>query len=159
AAGLEFYDQVPELAARLRIEPGGRLVGGQDLGGVHQGAGPREPLLLAARQRGDPGLPLLLELPDSRHIAPASAPRGEAPGPPPGLLDRELLVEPCLLELDTEPLAQGAIVAVVPGLLQHAHLALVRDVETFEDLDRGRLAGAVRAEQPEALARTHLEVD
>ena len=38
-------------------------------------------------------------------------------------------------------------------------LAGISRREAFADLDRRRLAGAVRAEQPEALAGVHLEVE
>src|SRR5262249_53688031 len=42
---------------------------------------------------------------------------------------------------------------------EHAHLAGRAGAETLEDLDRRRLAGAVRAEEREDLAALDLEVD
>ena len=62
ARALELVDEIPELPARLRIEPGRRLVEEQQLRIADQRAGEREPLLLAARQRADARAPLLLEL-------------------------------------------------------------------------------------------------
>ena len=55
-------DGVPERAARLRIEPGRRLVEKQHLGIADQPQRHRQPLALPARQLHDPGGPLLLEL-------------------------------------------------------------------------------------------------
>ena len=46
-----------------------------------------------------------------------------------------------------------------PAAAEHLDLARVRRGEPLADLDRGRLAGAVRAEQPEALAGADLEVE
>jgi hypothetical protein len=42
---------------------------------------------------------------------------------------------------------------------EHLHVARVARPVPLEDLDRRRLAGAVRAEEPEDLAGAHLEVD
>ena len=46
----EPMDLVPEVAARLRVDAGGRLVEQQQLGLVHHRGGQREPLLPAARE-------------------------------------------------------------------------------------------------------------
>ena len=54
--------------------------------------------------------------------------------------------------------AQRARVAV-PALAEHLDLAGIGGEQPFEDLDRGGLAGAVRAEQAEALAAKHLQVE
>ena len=59
----QLTDQRPELAARQRIDPGGRLVEDQQLGRMHQGTAQAQLLLHAARQlagrpvgeRGQPG--------------------------------------------------------------------------------------------------------
>ena len=74
---------------------------------------------------------------------------------PQRLLDGELVGELRLLELDAEALAQLALVA--PSAGRAPRLARVGREQPFEDLDRRRLAGAVRAEQAEALAAAHLE--
>jgi hypothetical protein len=42
---------------------------------------------------------------------------------------------------------------------EHLDIAGVGNGEPFADLDRRRLAGAVRAEQPEAFASGDIEVD
>ena len=61
ALGAEAADDVPELPARLRVEAGRRLVEEQQLRVADQGAGHRQPLLLAAgelaRRRRRPSPP------------------------------------------------------------------------------------------------------
>ena len=47
----------------------------------------------------------------------------------------------------------------VPALAEHLDDALVGEREPFADLDRRRLAGAVRAEKPEALTRGDGEIE
>ena len=73
-AALELVDQVPELAARLRVEAGGRLVEEEQLGIADQRAGEREPLLLPARQRADARVALLLQLHQRRSCRAGSGP-------------------------------------------------------------------------------------
>ena len=43
--------------------------------------------------------------------------------------------------------------------LQHRHFAGAARPQTFENFNRRRLAGAVRTEQAEDLARVHFEID
>ena len=62
----EALDQLPELPARLRVEPGRRLVEEEQLGVADQRAGEREPLLLPARELADPRPRLLVELDQRR---------------------------------------------------------------------------------------------
>ena len=58
AVGAEALEHVPQLAARLRIEAGGRLVEKQQLGLAGQRARHRQPLLLPAGQLPDPRVAL-----------------------------------------------------------------------------------------------------
>src|SRR6185503_6667724 len=88
--------------------------------------------------------------------APSS--RVERPEQAQRLEHRQLLAELTLLQLDPESAAERPVVPATPLLTEHLHLALVVRHEALEDLDRRRLAGAVRAEQAEALARAHLEI-
>src|SRR6266516_654974 len=62
AVGAETADDLPQLAARLRVESRRRLVEKQELRHTHQRALDRETLLLPARQRHDARLALFLEL-------------------------------------------------------------------------------------------------
>ena len=74
------------------------------------------------------------------------------------LADGEVRPELGRLEDDADPLPE---VAAGPlGIVsEHPHLAAVALAVALEDLDRRRLAGAVRAEEPEDLARLDREVD
>ena len=71
---------------------------------------------------------------------------------------RQLVGELRLLQLDAEPLAQRLRIGR-PAQPEHLDVAGVRLRQPFADLDGRGLAGAVRAEQAEALARAHLELD
>ena len=57
-----------------------------------------------------------------------------------------------------EPLAQANVVGA-PGLAEDFDLAGRGGQEPFEDLNRGRLAGTVGAEEAEALAGLHVQVE
>src|SRR5262245_34790483 len=61
AAGAESVDQVPQLPARLRIEPGGRLVEHQQVGSADERAGYGETLALAAGELANTGRRLFLQ--------------------------------------------------------------------------------------------------
>src|SRR5688572_6524963 len=75
-----------------------------------------------------------------------------------GLGDGQLIGELRVLQLNAEPLPQRAGV-VLPREAQHLHFTRIRLRQAFADLDGGRLAGAVRPEQPKAFARAHVKVD
>jgi hypothetical protein len=59
ALALHADDLAVQLATRLRIETGGRLVEDHDLGLVHEREGEGEALTLAARQRVERGVGLV----------------------------------------------------------------------------------------------------
>ena len=71
----------------------------------------------------------------------------------------QLVGELGLLELDADALAQGLRRSLSQVGPQHLHRPGVGGVQALEDLDGRGLAGAVGAEQTEALAGAHLEVD
>src|ERR1700730_714593 len=71
---------------------------------------------------------------------------------------RELLGELCVLKLDSEQLPQIARVRL-PAAAEHLDTARVSCEKAFADLDRSRLAGAVGAEEAEALPSLDLEVE
>ena len=62
ARAAKAQHQLPQLAARLRIQPGRRLVEEQDVRLADQRARDRQPLPLAARQLADPRVTLLSQL-------------------------------------------------------------------------------------------------
>jgi hypothetical protein len=108
ARALEFFDQLPQLTPGLRIEPGGGLIQEQEIGIADERAGQREPLLLAARERADARPPLLLQLNELDHVLRRGAFLEEAAEQTHRLLDGELVGKLRFLELDSEPLLQGA---------------------------------------------------
>src|SRR5262249_29431259 len=90
------------------------------------------------------------------YIAPA---RIEAAEQANGLLNGQFVRELSLLELNTEPLAQGVVIASAPGLAEHLQRPSVGGCESFEDFDGGCLAGAIGAEQYEALAELNFKIE
>ena len=73
-------------------------------------------------------------------------------------MDPQLLRKLRLLKLDAETLPQGDSVAA-PAIAEDLDVPLVRAPQPFEDLDGRGLAGAVRAEHPEAFRATDFEVE
>ena len=73
-------------------------------------------------------------------------------------MDPQLLRKLRLLKLDAEALPQGESVAA-PAIAEHLDLPAVGAPQAFEDLDGRGLAGAVRAEHPEAFAAADFEVE
>ena len=107
-ARLELLDQVPELAARLRVEAGGGLVEEQQIGIAHQRAGQRQPLFLPAGEVADAGVALLLELHQRDDLGRRRSLPEEAAEQAHGLPDRELFGKLRFLKLDAQPLAEFA---------------------------------------------------
>src|SRR6266850_2505386 len=158
AAASQVPDDLPELPPRLGIEARRRLIEEEEIGIADEGAGDGEALLLPARQVGHPGFSLLEEadlLHDLRRGPPFPVERPEQSD---RLLHGQLVGELGLLERDADPLSQVAVIPSPPEA-EHLDLAAARLEDPLEDLDRRRLACAVRPEEPEALARAHLEVE
>src|SRR5690349_21395401 len=73
------------------------------------------------------------------------------------LVNRQLLVELRLLQRDADALAQLTRI-LLPCQAEDLDVAAVGRCEAFENLDRRRLAGAVRPKQTEALAAPHRQI-
>ncbi len=155
---LELLDEVPQLAARLRVEPGGGLVEKEEIRIADERARERQPLLLSARERDHARIALLLELHERDHLLRRRTAIEEAAEQPQGLEDGQLVGELRLLQLDAQPLAQRLRVRRPPQP-ENFDVTRVRLGQPLADLDRRRLAGAVRTEQAEALPGRHVEVD
>src|SRR5262249_23480054 len=140
-------------------ETGGGLVEEQQLRIADERAADRQPLLLPARELADPACPLRLELDEAQHLVDRAPARVERSKKRQGLGDRELLAQLRLLQLDSEARAKRAVAALAPSLAEHLDVAFVGQRESLENLDRGRLAGAVGTEQAEALAPAHVEIE
>ena len=99
---------------------------------------------------------LALELDDLQQLVDRAAAAIERAEQAEHLLDRQLLAELRLLQLNAEPLPDLPLVRA-PAEAEHLDLAGVGREQPLENLDRRRLAGAVRAEQAEALAALHVQ--
>src|SRR5512138_156716 len=106
ARRFELLDEVPDLSARLGIEPRRRLVEEEQIRVAHDRTGDRQPLLLAARQLADPAVPFLIELYEPDHVVDAPAGCIEAAKQAHCFRDRQLLGELRFLQLNAEPLAE-----------------------------------------------------
>src|SRR5262249_19474998 len=157
--GRELEKQVPQLAPRDGVDPGGGLVEEQDAGLVHQGGGEGQPLLPAPGELGGQPVPVGIEA-------------GEADGPLPPL--PVPLAAQAVGRREEVEVLEGGQVLVERELLGHVAdpapdlLAAPADVEAVdrrvplgrreqpaEDPDERRLAGAVGAEQAVDLAAGH----
>src|SRR2546425_6474465 len=158
AAFLDAANQLPEVSASLRIESGRRLVEEENLGSVDEGGRdgktlsltPRERLLLLPRALLEVDRAQERERVDVESVAGSE----ELDGLPRG----EVVRERAPLQLHPDPpLDAGRIGENVDA--GDRGRAGIGAPQALEDLDRRRLAGAVRAEEPEHLAGLDVEAD
>ena len=160
---LEAVEPVPEEMPCLGVEPGGRLVEQQQVGLVDEPPGDDQASLHAPREWLDLVAGALRELDEVEQL-PGARPRLRvrqvevAPVDEQVLLDRELHVQAVLLGHDTEA---GADRGAVRGRIQaeHPQRAVGDRRDAADHAHRARLARAVRPQEPERLARRHLEID
>ena len=147
---------LPDHAACLRIEAGGQFVEQHHVRVVDEGQRDEQPLLLTAGQRHEPGVPLVGQ-PEAIEERLAVDGVGIERRPEVDRLPHlDALLELRLLELDPDPLLQ---LTGVPDRIERQHRdgAAVGRAEALDALHRGRLAGAVGADEPEDLALENLE--
>jgi hypothetical protein len=158
AERLQLLDHVPGAAPGGRIEPGRGLVEKQELGIADQGNGHVEPPSPAARQGRDAGIAAVVKTHELEGLVHRPRRAVEAREEHQRLGDREQGVELTLLEDEPNPLAPCAGgpfgVCAEDRDLPAAPLAVA-----LQDLDRRGLAGAVRTQEAENLARMNLEVE
>jgi hypothetical protein len=152
AFGVDRAHEVPEVAARLRVERRGRLVEEHQLGVAHQRAGDGQPLLLAAGELLAADVRVLGEPHELEHLAAAGLPGPVELRERVDLLLRgEELEERRRLELHAE--AAGQLGGVRPrGPPEEAHGPGVGLAQALDDLEGRGLPGSVGAEDPEELA-------
>ena len=148
----ELREQVPQLAARLRIEARGRLVEEEQIRIARERARHGEPLFLAAGQ-----LPTQLRRFDSSSTIRSSSSIGaaamiERSEQPQRFFDRQLLGKLRLLQLHAEPLPQLTLVRPSSCRPRISTSPASGSSSPSRISIGGRLAGAVRAQQSEALA-------
>src|SRR6266853_2826566 len=160
AVGAEAADDLPQLAARLRVETRRQFVEKEQLGLADERTGDREPLLLPAGQRDHARMAFLFELDEGEHFLDGVRLAVERSKQCEDFADGELIGELRFLQLNAEPFAQGASRrSVLPPHAEDFDVARVGRRQPFEDLDRRRLAGAVRAEQPKAFTGADAEIE
>jgi hypothetical protein len=158
AAPLELDEQVAHDPAPDRVERAGRLVEHQQAGRPHQRLRDAEPLLHALRHRlhAHPGrVGQAHQLEQLTALGGAAVRAGEL------LVQLEQLVgaQPAREAKQLGQVAErGARRGRSGGLARHARGALGGAHEAAGDLHQGRLARAVRAQQPDQLARQDLQV-
>ena len=155
AVFLELRDEVPQLAARLRVEAGGRFVEKQQVGVADQRAGQREALFLAAGEIADSGVAFFLQLNQSNGILWRRTLAEEAAKELNRFQNRKFVGKLCFLELDPQALAEfgGVGLPVQAEDFDHAGVGFG---EALADFDGGGLTRAVGAQQAETFAGIHL---
>lgn len=153
--GTNALNQVPEIAPRLRIQPGGRFIKKQDLGIIDHGYREQQPLPLAT---GKPSGILMTEL--LQRAEPAQTVDGQTATVKTSkeaeiLFNRQEFLQCRGLKLHAGPFAELGV----------QRSALVKDGAgcgrkyALHDLDRRCLARAVRPQQTEAGTLRHAEAD
>jgi hypothetical protein len=158
AERLQPLDHLPGLAARGRVEAGGRLVEEDQVGVADDADGDVDAPLLAAGERADAGVALGAEAGQLDRLLDRSRRRVEGGEEGDRLAHRQQRVELALLQDEADALAPGA--GRLRGVgAEHRDLAAARLAVALEDLDRRRLSGSVGPEEAEHLAGRDLEVD
>ncbi|CAN0627283.1 protein of unknown function [Burkholderia multivorans] len=159
--GAQIVDERPELAARQRIDAGGRFIEDQQVGIVHERAAQAELLLHPARQlarrpvrkrRKAGGIEKTLDACRARTRVEPEQTREEIDV----LVHRERRVqiapEPLRHEGDARQ-DRLALVAHTQVRAEHRHVALLDALHAGDDAEQRRLADAVRADQADRRVR------
>ena len=160
---LQPEQPVPQDVPRLRVEPGRRLVEQQDAGVVDEGARDGEAALHAPREIVDLALGPVGELGELEQLVGALAQMLERQAEV-AAVDDEVLAHPQLgvevvgLRHDAEVRPDGGAV-IVRVQIEDAQAAARARRDRADHAHGGRLAGAVRTEQPERLPRSDRERD
>src|SRR5581483_2595172 len=151
-------NEVPEVQASLRVEPGGGLVEKDDRGSVEERGRQREALLLPTRQPVVKRGRLVLELKPSKQLHRVDANVVQCRENAQELDERELRIEASGLELNADPRLDGPRVPSRVDAIDQDTSAR-RLLERLHDLQRCRLPRTVRSENAEHLAAPHGEGD
>ena len=154
---LQACEDPPELAPRVRVEAGGRLVEDQELRMVYQGDAEGQLLALAVREVHRVAAAFFEKadmLEDPRHLIGGAAVK-------PGeeihdLAHGELVYESRLLQRDPHDSPEPSLV-VPPGPPENGDIARIGGPQPLYHLDEGRLPRAVRAEEGDILPGGHLQ--
>ncbi len=149
-------DRLVQVAAGLRVEPGGRLIEEDDLRLVHEREGQREPLPLPGRERVERGVPLLREREPLEEFPGVRAPGVERAEQFHRLPRRDLILQSRGLQHHADPLLDlaGLGEGVQPAQTDRASVRLPKPDRAFDD---GGLSRPVPAEQAKYLPLRNLE--
>ncbi len=158
AEGREVADDVPGLATGTRIEARRRLVQEQQLRVARQAERKVQAPALAARQPTDPRTRPIGQIDKGQQFVDRSRMRIVAAVEVENLGNGQVGLHARRLEHDPDALPEPTVAQgrVEP---EHRHLAGVPRAVALQDLDRGGLAGPVRAEQGEDLPFADREVE
>ena len=148
ALRLDRLDALPEVVARLGIEPRGGLVQKQQLGVAEQGQRQQQPLPLTAGELAAVPIDEFSQRTQLDELGLGQGGRVEAGEQPQGIAHRQEILQRRVLELDADA---RAVVGTAGGSVEQ-DLAAVRGEDPLQQLDGGGLARPVRAEQAETAA-------
>jgi hypothetical protein len=155
ALRLDRLHQLPEVAPRLRIESGCRLIEEQHVGVVDERDGKQQPLLLSAGELAIVAPGELLERAQAQQLIDRQPVVVQPAEQTDALAHREEILQCRLLEEDARLFPEAAARRLAPV----ADLARGRREDSLHDLDRGGLAGTIRSQKAEADARGDAERD
>jgi len=158
AGGFELLDQIPKLAAGLRVEAGGRFIEKKKIGVTNERASQREALFLPAGKIADARILFFLELYEGNGFCRAWALFEEAAEQAKGFEYGQFFGELRILQLNAKALAQLLCIGA-PVHAEQFHFAGIGFCETFADFDCGCFTCTVGAEETEAFAGANFEVE
>ncbi len=158
AGGFELLDQIPKLTAGLRVEAGGGLIEKKKIGITDERAGERQTLFLAAGKIANAGILFFLELYEGNGFCRAWSLFKKTAEQAKRFEDGQFFGKLRILQLNAEPLAELLCIGA-PAHAEQFHFAGIRFCETFTDFDCGCFTRAVGAEEAEAFAHAHFEVE
>ena len=154
----EATDDIPELAARLRVKACRGLVEEDELGAANQCDANVETSHLATREAAGALVGLLLEADELDHLVDGVGVGKVGGEETQRLVDGQCSKRPALLQDDAEFGAPGG--SGGGGVFtEHGDVAAIAGAVALKDLGRRRLASAILAEECEDLALLHLEVE
>ena len=158
-----LLDKLPHLENLVGVEAVGRLVEDDELRPVHDGLGDTEALLVTAGQVADEPLAEVGDAATLLHLLHGGADKAGRHGPQLGAVHEVLVhgvvrVQGRFLRQEADILAglDGLAAGVMPVDV-HGALRLIE--HAADDVHRGRLAGAVGAEEPHDALLINLEID
>jgi hypothetical protein len=148
ATALQILDDIPKLPSRLRIQSRRRLIQKNEIRIADERYRDSQTLPLTSGKVPHPRSGLLTEGDQVQRVAGAQTGTVEAPEECQDLQTAQLFMEARLLERHPHTLTDCIVLALSPPCPKEFDSPRRRFQETFEDLDGGRLAGAVRPQQP-----------